>query len=176
MLRLGFGGCRSLLLLLAWSCKTTFLVKYCVRYLRTRLFKHLKLRIHLCIFLLGARLNQLSTREVSSEAYSPQNDPKINPENKDTDPKMIPIFLRRSWNVPQFKIFGVEWYSSTELLVCHSVLIVYYCILKLNLPAVLVSGPHGLSFLFPSIAMSRAAWFSFFVFPFVVHFSKSKFD
>lgn len=172
MLRSGFGGCRSLLLLLAWSCKSTFLVKYCVTYLGTRLFKHLKLRIHFCIVLLGVRLNRLSTREVSSEAYSPRNDPQINPENKDTDPEMIPIFFASTLKCSSvlIKIFGVEWYSSTELLVCHSVLIVYYCILQLNLPAVLVSGPHGLSFLFPSIAMSRSAWFSFIVFPFVVHF------
>ena len=121
MLRLGFGGCRSLLLLLAWSCKSTFLVKYCVTYLGTRLFKHLKLRIHFCIVLLGVRLNQLSTREVSSEAYSPRNDPQINPENKDTDPEMIPIFFASTLKCSSvlIKIFGVEWYSSTELLQCH---------------------------------------------------------
>ena len=47
MLRLGFGGCWSLLLLVAWSYKSAFLVKYCVKYLDTRLFKHLKTRMHL---------------------------------------------------------------------------------------------------------------------------------
>ena len=47
MLRLGFGACRSLLLLVARSCNSAFLVKYCVRYFGTRLFKHLKTRMHL---------------------------------------------------------------------------------------------------------------------------------
>ena len=64
MLRLGFGGCRPLLLLVAWSCKSAFLVKYCVRYLGTRLFKHLKSRIVLFLFLLEARVNQFSTQKV----------------------------------------------------------------------------------------------------------------
>ena len=35
--------------------QTTFLVKYCVRYLGIRLFKQLKTRMHLCIFLLEGR-------------------------------------------------------------------------------------------------------------------------
>ena len=55
----GFGGCRSLLLLVAWSYKSAFLVKYCVRYLGTTLFKYLRTRIHLYFFLLETRFNQL---------------------------------------------------------------------------------------------------------------------
>ena len=50
------------------SC-IAFLVKYCVRYLVTRLFKHLKTRMHLCIFLLEARFNQFSPRKVSFEVF-----------------------------------------------------------------------------------------------------------
>ena len=69
MLRLDFGGCRSLLFLVARSRKSAFLVKYCVRYLGTRLFKHLKTRMHLCIFLLEARFNQCSTQKVSFEVF-----------------------------------------------------------------------------------------------------------
>ena len=55
--------------LVAWSCKSAFLVKYWVRYLGTRLFKHLKTRKNLCIFLLEARFNQLSRRKVSFEVF-----------------------------------------------------------------------------------------------------------
>ena len=51
----------------AWSCKSAFLVKYWVRYLATRLFKHLKTRIHFCIFLLEGKVNQLSTWKESFE-------------------------------------------------------------------------------------------------------------
>ena len=69
MLRLGLGGCRSLLLLVAWSCKSPFLVKYWVRYLGTSLFNHLKTGIQFCIFLMGARFNQLSTWKVSFEMF-----------------------------------------------------------------------------------------------------------
>ena len=70
MLRLGFGGCWSLLLLVAWSYKSAFLVKYCVKYLGTRLFKHLKTGMHLCIFLLEARFNQFSTQKAWFECSS----------------------------------------------------------------------------------------------------------
>ena len=66
MLRLGFGGCRSFLLLVAWLCKSPFLVKYWTRYLGTRLFKHLKTTIHLCIFW-KLDLTSLGTRKVSFE-------------------------------------------------------------------------------------------------------------
>ena len=59
MLRLGFAGCRSLLFLVAWSYKSAFLVKYCVRYFGTTLFKYLRTRIHLYFFLLETRFNQL---------------------------------------------------------------------------------------------------------------------
>ena len=70
MLCLGFGGCRSLLLLVAWSYKSAFLVKYCVKYLGTRLFKHLKTGMHLCIFLLEARFNQFCTQKAWFECSS----------------------------------------------------------------------------------------------------------
>ena len=69
MLRLGFWGSGSLLLLVTWSCKSAFLVKYCVRYLGTRLYKHLKTRMHLCIFLLEVRFNQFSTQKMSFEVF-----------------------------------------------------------------------------------------------------------
>ena len=38
-------------------------------YLGTRLFKHLKTKIHLCIFPLEDSFNQLSTRKVSFEVF-----------------------------------------------------------------------------------------------------------
>ena len=69
MLLLGFSGCRWFNLLVAWSCKSAFLVKYCIRCLGTRLFKHLKTRMHLCIFLVEPRFNQFSTQKVSFEVF-----------------------------------------------------------------------------------------------------------
>ena len=69
MLRLGFSGCRSLLLLVTWSCKSAFLVKYRVRCLDTRLLKRIKIIMHVCIFLLEARFNLFSTQKVSFQVF-----------------------------------------------------------------------------------------------------------
>ena len=69
--------------------------------------------------------------------------------------KWSPFFSRRTWNDPQL-IFGMEWYSATELLVCRSVLIFTFAsltpylnvtlFLKFNLASVLVSRPRAFPF------------------------------
>ena len=69
----GFGVCSSVLLRVRWSWKAIFLVKYWARYFGTKLFKYLKTKIHLCSFLLQAKLNQLSTQRVSFEVFLLKN-------------------------------------------------------------------------------------------------------
>ena len=69
MLRLGFGGCRSFLLLVVCSCRALFLVKHWFRYFGTKLLRHLNTKIHLCIFLLRAKSIQFSTWNGSFEVF-----------------------------------------------------------------------------------------------------------